>query len=216
MDRQKVAPYYGSTVPYEPSSHKNLQVSTSTLSGVPGIEPEETLELRTMSEANGCLPLASSKEVQTSLLNISLNNTSSSVTTSNKSELVSSKNGRGKYERGHQLSKVSASKEADLETRKEVGKLIFKMGEELRDLSKKAIVAPKLEHSSKDLELDLLQPHCSNPLCRHNCPSTTVVSLKSTPQQSAICMCGRTMTMISRAPQEANPEPKDSIISDVS
>ena len=193
-----------------------MQVSTGTLSVIPGIESEETVDLKTLTEANGCLPLASSKQVQTSLLNISLNNTAAALTDSNKSEIPSSKNGRGKYERGHQLSKVSASKEADLETRKEVGKLIFKMGEDLRDLSKKAIVAPKQEHSSKDLELDLLQPHCSNPLCRHNCPSTTVVSLKSIPQQSAICMCGRTMTMISRVSQEAKLKPDDSIVGDVS
>ena len=94
-----------------------------------------------------------------------------------------------------------------------MGKLIFKMGEELRDLSKKAITTQKQENDGD--ELDLLQPHCSNPLCRHNCPSTTTVSVKPS-SQKVICMCGRTMTMISRVSLDKTTKPDDSFVSDVS
>lgn len=89
------------------------------------------------------------------------------------------------------------------------------MGEELRDLSRKSITTQK-EETSADHDQDLLQPHCSNPLCRHNCPSTTTVSIKPSTQK-LICMCGRTMTMISRASQDSKTgKPDESIVSDVS
>ena len=176
---------------------------------------EETVDVKNVTEANGCLPLASSKEVQTSLLNISLTNTSgATLSASNPSEISSSKSGRDKFERGHQLSETSASKVSDLETRKEVGKLIFKMGEELRDLSKKTLSTQKPEPRGEQ-GLDILQPHCSNPLCRHNCPSTAIVSVKSSPKE-VICMCGRTMTMVSKMKLSADNKPNASLVSDVS
>lgn len=176
---------------------------------------DETVDVRNVAEANGCLPLASSKEVQTSLLNISLTNTSgATLSASNPSEISSSKSGRDKFERGHQLSETSASKVSDLETRKEVGKLIFKMGEELRDLSKKTLSTQKPEPRGEQ-GLDILQPHCSNPLCRHNCPSTAIVSVKSSPKE-VICMCGRTMAMVSKMKLSADNKPNASLVSDVS
>ena len=176
---------------------------------------EETVDVKNVTEANGCVPLASSKEVQTSLLNISLTNTSgATLSASNPSEISSSKSGRDKFERGHQLSETSASKVSDLETRKEVGKLIFKMGEELRDLSKKTLSTQKPEPRGEQ-GLDILQPHCSNPLCRHNCPSTAIVSVKSSPKE-VICMCGRTMTMVSKMKLSADNKPNASLVSDVS
>ena len=178
------------------------------------LEPEETGDIKTQTEANGCPPLASSKEIQTSLLNIS--HKSPALSPSKKSDVTSSKSGRGKFERGHQMSRSPSGKnESDLETRKEVGKLIFKMGEELRDLSKKAITAQ--EAGDNEEGLNMLQPHCSNPLCRHNSPSTnTVVSVKPSTDQ-LICMCGRTMTLISRNTKDPSSKPDDqTIISDAS
>ena len=176
---------------------------------------DETVDVKNVAEANGCLPLASSKEVQTSLLNITLTNTpGATLSTSHPSEISSSKSGRDKFERGHQLSETSASKVSDLETRKEVGKLIFKMGEELRDLSKKTLSTQKPEPRGAQ-GLDILQPHCSNPLCRHNCPSTAIVSVKSSPKE-VICMCGRTMTMVSKMKLSADNKPNASLVSDVS
>ena len=167
-----------------------------------------------MTEANGCLPLLSSKEVQTSLLNVSAVSTSAATSTLNKSESIDVKTGRGKYERGHQLSRqphgsISVKKSDDLKakdiersiegstmspstTRKEVGKLIFKMGEELRDLSANSL-SRQGQEVTEDKSQDSLKPHCSNPLCRHNSPATTF----STSCKELICMCGRTMTMIS-------------------
>ena len=39
-------------------------------------------------------------------------------------------------------------------------------------------------------------PHCSNPLCRHNTP-TTGGTVRVTPDtQKLICVCGRTMSMV--------------------
>jgi AAA15 family ATPase/GTPase len=187
------------------------KVSSGLLSGM---EREERVDLKTLTEANGCLPLASSKEVQTSLLNLSGSNKPSPVSTSKKMEITSAKTGRAKFERGHQLSKHSAGKDSELETRKEVGKLIFKMGEELRDLSKKAIPTQKQE-ISEGQNLGSLKPHCSNPLCRHNSPSTATVSTNSSTKK-LICMCGRTMTMISLVSQDTTTKPDDNIVSDVS
>ena len=176
---------------------------------------DEKVDVKNVAEANGCLPLASSKEVQTSLLNISLTNTSgATLSATNPSEISGSKSGRDKFERGHQLSEASASKVSDLETRKEVGKLIFKMGEELRDLSQKTLSTRKPEPRGEE-GLDILQPHCSNPLCRHNCPSTAIVSVKSSPKE-VICMCGRTMTMVSKMKLSADNKPNASLVSDVS
>ena len=176
---------------------------------------DETVDVKNVAEANGCPPLASSKEVQTSLLNISLTNTTGAALPASKpSETSSSKSGRDKFERGHQLSETSASKVSDLETRKEVGKLIFKMGEELRDLSKKTLSTQKQEPRGEQ-GLDILQPHCSNPLCRHNCPSTAIVSVKSSPKE-VICMCGRTMMMVSKMKLSADNKPNASLVSDVS
>jgi hypothetical protein len=89
------------------------------------------------------------------------------------------------------------------------------MGEELRDLSKKAITAQEAGDNQEGL--NMLQPHCSNPLCRHNSPSTnTVVSVKPSTDQ-LICMCGRTMTLISRSTKDPAAKPDDqTIISDAS
>lgn len=212
IGRHRVAPSSTLSVSRERTSPKIIQVAATSI--LPRMESEDTADVTKLAEANGRLPpLASSKEVQTSLLNISLNNKPPAISPS---EVPSSKGGRGKFERGHQLSKISASKESDLETRKEVGKLIFKMGEELRDLSKKAIPTEKPhENDGDEQDLDLLQPHCSNPLCRHNCPSTTTVSVKPSTQK-VICMCGRTMTMISRVSHDTTAKPDDSIVSDVS
>ena len=211
IGRHRVAPTTASTITFEQAPTKMLQGTTGPSIGM---ETEENADLRTVTEANGCLPLASSKEIQTSLLNIS--HKSPALSPSKKADMTNSKGGRGKFERGHQLSKVPSIKnDSDLETRKEVGKLIFKMGEELRDLSKKAITTQEATNDQEDL--NMLQPHCSNPLCRHNCPSTnTVVSVKPSSDQ-LICMCGRTMTLISRVTKDPNTKPDDkTIINDAS
>ena len=179
------------------------------------LEPDDTGDKVTVTEANGCPPLASSKEIQTSLLNIS--HKSPALSPSKKTDMASSKTGRGKFERGHQLSKspTNNKNDADLETRKEVGKLIFKMGEELRDLSKKAIAAQEAGDNQEDL--NILQPHCSNPLCRHNSPSTNTVVSVTASSDHLICMCGRTMALISRATKDSNTKPDDkTLITDAS